>query len=174
MDYIYKGEVQIYQEQLDDFLQVAQKLQIAGLVSSNSDKDVKNEPIIQEHKIEKESNKEGNQQPYVDDFPLQQPVEKASNQVQRIKLSQQEDTSELDQKIQEMISSNDGIFTCTICGKTAKLRTNLAKHIETHMDGLSFQCQTCDKSFRSRNSLQNHTSKIHSLKFQDQRYTSIT
>ena len=73
MDYIYKGEVQIYQEQLDDFLQVAQKLQIAGLVSSNSNKDVKNEPIIQENKIEKESNKERNQQPYVDDFPLQQP-----------------------------------------------------------------------------------------------------
>ena len=63
MDYIYKGEVQIYQEQLDDFLQVAQKLQIAGLVSSNSNKDVKNEPIIQENKIEKESNKEINKQP---------------------------------------------------------------------------------------------------------------
>ena len=63
MDYFYKGEVQIYEDQLDDFLEVAQKLKVVGLISSNSNKDVKNEPIIQENKIEKESNKEINKQP---------------------------------------------------------------------------------------------------------------
>ena len=64
--------------------------------------------------------------------------------------------SELDLKIQEMISEVNGVLTCTVCGKTAKLKTNLKKHIETHIDGLSFPCQQCDKSFRSRNTLQHH------------------
>ena len=63
MDYFYKGEVQIYEDQLDDFLEVAKKLKVVGLVSSNSNKDVKNEPINQGNKIEKESNKEINKQP---------------------------------------------------------------------------------------------------------------
>ena len=34
LDYMYQGEVQIFQEQLDDFLIVAQKLQIDGLISN--------------------------------------------------------------------------------------------------------------------------------------------
>ena len=63
MDYFYKGEVQIYEDQLDDFLEVAKKLKVVGLVSSNSNKDVKNEPINQGNKIEKESNKEIKKQP---------------------------------------------------------------------------------------------------------------
>ena len=33
MNYIYLGEVQIYQEQIDSFLDVAQKLKVSGLIS---------------------------------------------------------------------------------------------------------------------------------------------
>merc|ERR1712243_18210 len=34
LDYIYKGEVSIYQEDLERFLQIAHKLQLQGLLSS--------------------------------------------------------------------------------------------------------------------------------------------
>merc|ERR1719342_578523 len=34
LDYIYNGELQIYQEDLERFLQIAQKLQLQGLLSS--------------------------------------------------------------------------------------------------------------------------------------------
>ena len=37
LDYIYNGEVNIYQEQLDSFLQSAQKLEIEGLIGNNED-----------------------------------------------------------------------------------------------------------------------------------------
>merc|ERR1712055_210063 len=37
LDYIYQGEVQVYQEQLDRFLEVAQKFQLEGL--KNTDKE---------------------------------------------------------------------------------------------------------------------------------------
>merc|ERR1711881_181864 len=46
LDYIYQGEVQIYQEQLDRFLVVAQRLQLEGLTSPDDD---------QERKIKKET-----------------------------------------------------------------------------------------------------------------------
>ena len=34
IDYIYEGEVNVYQNELDDFLDVAQRLKIQGLVGS--------------------------------------------------------------------------------------------------------------------------------------------
>ena len=47
LDYMYQGEVQIFQEQLDDFLIVAQKLQIDGLISNQ-----KNEEELYSQKID--------------------------------------------------------------------------------------------------------------------------
>ena len=41
LDYIYQGEVQIYQEQLDRFLVVAQRLQLEGLTSQDDDQERK-------------------------------------------------------------------------------------------------------------------------------------
>ena len=37
LDYIYHGEVNIYQEQLDSFLESAQKIEIEGLLGSSED-----------------------------------------------------------------------------------------------------------------------------------------
>ena len=39
LDYIYQGEVQIYQEHLDSFLEVAQKLKIEGLINATDGED---------------------------------------------------------------------------------------------------------------------------------------
>ena len=35
MDYIYNGEVQLYQEKLDNFLSIAQRLKLEGLMGNN-------------------------------------------------------------------------------------------------------------------------------------------
>ena len=35
MDYIYNGEVQLYQEKLDNFLSIAQRLKLEGLIGNN-------------------------------------------------------------------------------------------------------------------------------------------
>ena len=42
LDYIYQGEVQIYQEHLDSFLEVAQKLKIGGLNTDHNDEEISN------------------------------------------------------------------------------------------------------------------------------------
>merc|ERR1719300_1206762 len=58
---------------------------------------------------------------------------------------------ELLEKISEMTEKVNGIYTCKVCHKTAKDRTNLGKHIESHIDGIT--CEFCSKKFRSRESL---------------------
>merc|ERR1712126_514561 len=55
IDYIYHGEVEIYQEQLDDFLDVAQKLKIAGLNSNQKqEQEITNETYFNQETFQKE------------------------------------------------------------------------------------------------------------------------
>ena len=44
LDYIYQGEVEIYQNELDNFLEVAQKMKIDGLLSTVHEEDIPEEP----------------------------------------------------------------------------------------------------------------------------------
>ena len=79
---------------------------------------------------------------------------------------------EINQRIDMNMSKNeDGFYTYLylygICGKVGvekdikNRKVNMRNHVETHMEGLSFPCQSCDKTFRSRNSLNFHKSKYH-------------
>ena len=78
-------------------------------------------------------------------------------------------TEEVDQKIQEnLVRAEDGTYSCGICGKVGNLNLKPANqkqvmrnHVETHMKGLSFPCQSCGKTFGSRNSLRCHKAKYH-------------
>ena len=74
-----------------------------------------------------------------------------------------EEMHNIDEKIEEFVGRDDaGNFKCNLCGKTTgRHKRHLQNHIETHLDGLSFSCQFCDKTFRSRNSLALHKSRFH-------------
>ena len=73
-----------------------------------------------------------------------------------------ESIEELDQKIEEMFEKVEGDNQkrrCIPCGKISSMVANARNHAETHIDGLNFPCQYCDKSFRSRDSLRKHLRK---------------
>ena len=57
--------------------------------------------------------------------------------------------SNINERINGHITRDDDKnFRCTLCGKTAKQKIQIQYHVETHMDGLEFPCQLCDKTFR--------------------------
>ena len=59
VDYIYQGEVQIYQDQLDKFLEVAHRLKVEDLLSSNEHlSDLKEENIDPYHEQQIQRNKD--------------------------------------------------------------------------------------------------------------------
>ena len=46
---------------------------------------------------------------------------------------------------------------------------NAKEHVETHFEGLSFPCQSCDYTFRTRNALRSHNRRCLKVKsFQGQ------
>ena len=69
-----------------------------------------------------------------------------------------ENIEELDHKINDMIEKVDGTMRrrCIPCGKLSRGSSDAREHAETHIEGLSFPCQYCEKTFRSRHSLKMH------------------
>ena len=65
------------------------------------------------------------------------------------------------------MTENDGDqCLCKICGKVSTgkdRRSVMAAHIETHLTGISYDCQQCGKVFSSRNSYRVHKSKNHKI-----------
>ena len=64
---------------------------------------------------------------------------------------------EIDRQIEELIEKV-GVkqYKCKPCGKINTKKTNANEHAEVHMEGLSFSCHMCEKTFRSRTSQRMH------------------
>jgi len=163
MDYIYNGEVQIFQENLDRFLSVAQRLKLEGLMGNED---------TQQHE---ESFAELISEKQEDAFDTIKEEEISSVQRKKMKKNDAtrdvarmdkvvvplstEEVSEVENMVNQHIEKCNEGFKCKLCGKTAVLSRNLKNHIETHLEGLSFPCQQCGKTFRSRNAYNTHKYK---------------
>ena len=162
LDYIYHGEVKIYQEQLDDFLDSAQKLEIAGLLVDNqnsqetesefeSKKDnFKEEDQIklQEHRLVTINDKAPR--------PRGQYIKSVSTTGPKFDVTGM-NAEEIGDKISSMYQKVEGVWTCLQCGRTSNNKSSdMRLHVETHLDGLCYTCDQCSQDFRSKQSLKDH------------------
>ena len=175
MDYIYNGEVQIYQEDLDRFLTVAQRLKLEGLIGS----DAKEEMINQDSKNEDEDIVEEQNLNFVDPVDKFKPKTKVTENkpiqpVGTVAIAVNgNDKNAINEQVHKyMEDCDDGSYRCSVCGKKSKetsgnraaQKNDMRKHIETHIEGLSYSCPVCQKIFRSRSSLAHHKSQYHKSK----------
>ena len=161
VDFIYHGEVNINQDNLNDFLAIAEELQLKGLTGSTQ---------VHEEEEEEEDNKEIIQpkkkiieaQP----VPLRSEIlnkksvlEDLSQYNEMVPVDRAEKYTvsmtgdgliHLDEQIESMMDNRDGVWTCKMCGKTTKLnkRNDLKRHVEIHIEGVSHPCNLCEKTFR--------------------------
>jgi len=131
LDYIYNGEVQIYQEHLDRFLTVAERFKLKGLNGGEKEE-------LEESNIPS-SDYAPSTIDKIEKVILEQPktLIPLNNQMEPI------DTSEIDQKLFENMEKNseDGTYSCKICRTTNPNKTRMKFHVETHMEGLTFPCR---------------------------------
>ena len=180
MDYIYNGEVKIFQDDLDRFLGIAQRLKLNGLIgsensNSSESQDYERKESLHEQKPDLTSFSQEEIEQNSTYSPVTQPLQRrrrirdTKTNDSHIMALNGKDNAEIDAKANEYLETlADGSLKCTFCGKTASqnnmkqnVRQNMKNHVETHLDGISFSCQLCGKDFRSRNSLSSHKSQTH-------------
>ena len=170
INFIYHGEVNVPQEELEEFLAVAKNLKILGLTESLGNKDIPvEEKLLTENEHTSRNLDTGswaldnsNEGLFPEDsFDLDSsaPLVPSKQEVEG-----DYDESGLDNynvQEEEIMGKENGVWRCKQCGKTAKMKHHIRSHIETHIEGVSYSCNICAKSFRSRSSLQVHTSVKH-------------
>ena len=156
LDFMYNGEIQIFQDDLDQFLEIAQRFHLEGLIQNKQE----NYTDTQEFKYEA-SQESANIMDLVPESE-NEPINHQTKEKIISLVANYESIEELDQKIEEMFEKVEGDNQkrrCIPCGKISSMVANARNHAETHIDGLNFPCQYCDKSFRSRDSLRKHLRK---------------
>jgi len=159
LDYAYHGEVQIFQEDINKFLDIAQILKLDGLLATQTDSEQFADAMISNGIKEQSPKQESHQisdRQKTDDGHTKAPVS-------TISLHGSSSVDEVEQKIAEYLGKNEnGNYMCNHCGKVGdKIRGHMKNHIETHLEGISFSCTMCGKHFRSRNAQNAHVSRNH-------------
>ena len=92
------------------------------------------------------------------------PAKKTNVQNRSVKIfneSFEASNSEVENKFLELIVKENDTYRCTVCEKTQSHKTKMRLHLESHLTGLSYDCPTCGKNFRFKNSLNRHISDKH-------------
>ena len=165
-DFLYLGETNVFQDNLDTFLSLAGELKLKGLASDDRHKEnVENgvENPQKQRKVEKKILHQ-NFPKLEDDIEPQfeTRVAIADKTVVNVELDQ------LDEQISTMIDLTDKLdhlkrklAKCNICGYEAP-RSFVVRHIEAnHITGVSHPCEICGKIARSRNALRTHMYSKH-------------
>ena len=170
IDFLYCGEANVYQENLDSFLSLAKEFQLKGLLGkSANEKDAvpSIHPPVQTNMKTTEQNSFVPPQSMYEDQ-----IVSSYGRTERTE-SLLSHNAEILQKLNEMSQSmmektiktgNDGrtFYKCKVCGKEASQTQNLKNHIvRSHLDGVSIPCNICNKSFKAESTLAVHNSRHH-------------
>ena len=157
MNYIYNGEVELFQEDLDVFLNVAERLKIDGLTAgSGATKFDQNEDIVKDEHHEEKSFSTTTEELVAEDT-IKNPIQRKFNKERTVsKISSSSNIENLKETIDGLVKRNADNFECRTCGKTTKKSSDIRRHVEMHIEGLSFECNICQNSYRSRASLKTH------------------
>ena len=237
LNYMYHGEVQVYKKELNNFLEVAEKLKIDGLMVTKEEKDFFREnpqkdffeelsgdtSLVEETNVltnkgeialsvdnsTYEEAKRAVEKLKIDglmvtkegtDFFREKPqkdlfeggVEKGvrteevsfveveikteettivEEEVKTVKKNKNASLSnkreiafsvdnptneEAKKAVDELVYKEGDLWLCKSCKMSAKKSSQIRKHAELHIEGLSFPCPLCDDSFRSRQRLADH------------------
>ena len=180
LDFMYQGEANVSQQHLEQFLKLAQDLQLKGLIQENF-KSEEIEPPKEQTKREKDTKVSSVVSPLdssvessYDDFEEQSLVKLKFDEVEDRSIvsvesfdgsltspSSKEELATKVSSMMERVTGEDGtnMWKCTVCGKTAKHKPGVSRHVEIHIEGLSFPCNICEQVFSSSSALRRHTYK---------------
>ena len=181
LDFLYRGEVNIYQEDLNDFLAAAEELELKGLTGQESmEGEIKNEIHIKEEprKLKVKSKPREIVLPKTKlgapaglslggVFPAKnfadiQEAFNTSSEVVAVEQAINTNNEEINQTVENLLERVGDTWNCKMCGQKSGHKVTLKRHIESkHTTGGSHPCKVCGKIFRSSNSTNAHMSRSH-------------
>ena len=165
LDYIYNGEVNLYQEQLDSFLECSEKLEIEGLLGGKQEETSQEgwdseENVQIKEKSPDEEKSLGTMKSISSVKTRSQGIRTQVYDDKRIDVSSMT-PEEVEVEIERLFQKTDGVWSCFTCGFTNVRKSHIRRHVEVHIDGLSYACNFCHKEFRLKDSLDCHISRVH-------------
>ena len=169
IDFLYCGEANVFQENLDSFLFIAEELQLSGLMGNSDGGEQKPDADVQKGpKVTKSSMGNVSQTKKCDkqSYPVIKPETNSMVALSTISIGNLE---ELEEKVKSMMEKSENNYgngqqkahKCKVCGKEG-MGKNIKDHIEAnHLEGVVLPCNQCEKTFRCRNTLGWHVRKYH-------------
>ena len=175
-DFLYNGEANIYQENLESFFAIAEEFQLKGLHGSQAEAVPKEDPlstrapknraknILTKKTVKVEEDESFKLHPMQGTaFNFQPNPETAVVLKSDTDLT---DVGELREKVKSMIlfTENSGPGgkkgrQCKVCGKEES-KSTISHHIEAnHITGIALPCNVCGKTLSTRNALAQHKIK---------------
>ena len=179
LDFLYFGEVNVYQEDLDSFLVIAEEIKLKGLtgqilsdVLDEQEKPGHSEQALMSKDLFPISTAAGNREsitPYALDQLSKELVVQGQSGT---------DLQALDEKVKSMMEKGQKMISngkqtangtpmqktssiCKVCGKEGRWN-QIRDHIESnHLEGVSIPCDHCGKTLSTRLSLCKHKSRFH-------------
>ena len=185
VDFFYHGEANVYQENLDCFLVLAEELQLKGLRENLTDTKTETpwEPAAQKQQHQwPKTRMISKQNPLGKDVLLENELIETANEKIVAKTdhtTNNTDIESLKNQVKSMMilsekadpystKTGEKARICKVCGKEGNT-TNIMNHIEAkHIVGISVPCGLCGKSFKTRNSLSYHQYVFHKSQRKDQ------
>ena len=169
VDFFYHGEANVYQENLDSFLALAEELQLKGLRGNQTDTEAEVSPKRAPKQKSAKYRSVSPQYPVMTDNGPENEIAKVESE-KAIAIDQATnvtDIASLDQQVKSMMTFSENANPyesqsgrakiCKVCGKEGSM-TNIRDHIEAnHIAGIALPCGLCEQVFKSRASLKNHT-----------------
>merc|ERR1712129_552204 len=181
IDFLYFGEANVYQENLDSFLAVAEELQLKGLMGPAAEKEA--EEIYNKPTMKKKTPKQKEQRNFsttevqipdlscsvdkVEPSPLQEVTVAVTDYTVAA------DLQDLDDKIKSLMEVSENHVggkqrgfnrICKVCGKEGPMNV-IISHIEfNHITGVSHTCNISGTVTRSRNAMAKHKQRNHTTK----------
>ena len=173
IDFLYSGEANVYQENLDSLLAIAEELQLKGLMGKT---ETNLESVVEEKNSSasttrpaKRRNKSIARSSQYEEMPNSKVFGAETYSTVAVQNDNSVDLEDLEERVKSMMEKSENKLAnglqladiCKICGKEGK--GNVVKaHIEAnHLEGMTFPCNLCEKTSRSRHALNMHKFNYH-------------
>ena len=169
MDFIYHGEANVCQEDLKEFLELAEELQLKGLDDRGNEEELVDsrtpEHVEDETKVKQKTTKKIKTTLFKEELSFNGPLKPYHENVSLDLFNSTAvsvENSDLDAQLNSMMEKLEGKWTCTACDKFSGKKSHTKQHIESkHTEGITHFCNLCGKHSRSTSALAVHKSKYH-------------